>query len=302
MLPEKKLGHKPKGLPNRHSTQLNLIIGTLRTESCVRTLAGSHGDHLMTGEKFTISILGVDIRCLDLDGLVAAFFEAIRSPSDSAAQTFSYANTHVLNMAHQDTAFRDTLNRMDLIYADGIGAVIAGRILNGCRLRKMTGADWIHPLAAAMAEQTLRIFILGGKPGVAEKAAAALLQQYPGLQIAGTADGYFIDQSEAAVIRAVQETRPDALFVGMGSPRQEEWLLAYQAALPVRVVWAVGALFDYLAGEEKRAPRWVLSANLEWLWRLLMNPGGKWQRYLVGNPVFLWRVVRQKFVPGDKHA
>ena len=244
----------------------------------------------MTGENHTIPILGVNVRCLDLDGLIAAFLGAVRS-EPAVPHTFSYANTHVLNLAYENAAFRETLDRMDLIYADGIGAVIAGRLLKGCRLRKMTGADWIHPLSAAMAEHKLRIFILGGNPGVAEKAAAVLAELYPGLQIAGTADGFFQHQSEAEVVRAVKTARPDAVFVGMGTPRQEDWIQAHLAELPVKVLWAVGALFDYLAGEERRAPGWVLSANLEWLWRLLMNPGGKWKRYLLGNPLFIWRVL-----------
>ena len=243
--------------------------------------------------KNHVDILGIPVRCLDLAGLQQTFFSAIDSWEKDPV-TIAYVNTHVLNLAHVDPELHRQMNAMSVIYADGIGPVFAARIMGACRLVKMTGADWIEPLAAAMAERKLRIFILAGMPGVAEKAADRLTRRCPGLEIAGTGDGFFSGKSEAQTLQAIRDARPDALFVGMGTPRQEAWITANQRELPVKVIWAVGALFDYLAEKEKRAPAWARRSGLEWLWRLWMDPSGKWKRYLWGNPLFLWRVFRQR--------
>jgi N-acetylglucosaminyldiphosphoundecaprenol N-acetyl-beta-D-mannosaminyltransferase len=241
-----------------------------------------------------VDILGVEVACLDLDGILACVQSWIET-SDMARQcTINYANAHVLNLAWEDEAFKQLLCEADLVYADGVGAAWAGRWLGGCHLEKLTGADWIDPFCAVAARQGWRIYLLGGKAGVARRAGQVMIERYPILDVIGAADGIFQERAEADVIAEIERLAPQLLFVGMGSPRQERWLVDHPNLAGVRVSWAVGALFDYLAGEERRAPLVLRRLNLEWFWRLLVDIPGKWRRYLVGIPVFVGRVLLQK--------
>lgn len=205
-----------------------------------------------------------------------------------------YANAHSLNLASSDPNFQRLLNQADLVYADGIGVAWAGRWLHHCRLEKLTGADWIDHLCRQAASQGWTIYILAGQPGVAARAAEQLEAAYAGFQVVGVADGYFSDKNQHHVFTEINELHPTILFVGLGSPQQELWLSTYRAGIDAPVCWAVGALFDYIAGIEKRAPVWMNAIGMEWFWRLIQNPAGKWKRYLIGNPRFVARVIHQK--------
>jgi N-acetylglucosaminyldiphosphoundecaprenol N-acetyl-beta-D-mannosaminyltransferase len=240
-----------------------------------------------------VEILGVRVHALDAAGLLgrAVGWAAGREPKQ-----ILYVNAHCLNLACADPEYRAVLNRADLVYTDGISVVWAGRLLDGARMQKITGADWIEALCARAQECGLRLYILAGRPGIARRAAERLQDRWPALQIAGASDGYFEGLDEAAALADIRRARPHILFVGLGSPRQEKWLAAHRHELEVPVCWAVGALFDYVAGMEPRAPRWMSALALEWLWRLQIDPLGKWRRYLIGNPLFVLRLLRQKLM------
>lgn len=209
-------------------------------------------------------------------------------------RTLSYVNAHCLNIASRDREYFQHLRSFDLIYPDGIGAVWAGQWLTGKRLYKMTGADWIFEFCQLAQAQKWRLYILGGKGGVAKTAAQNLQQQFPALIVCGVHDGYFAEDESPKILEEIATLAPDVLFVGLGVPRQEAWISAWKAQLPVKICWAVGALFDYVAGVEPRAPAWMRNWSLEWLWRMWVDPAGKWKRYLLGNPLFMLRVLRQK--------
>ncbi len=232
------------------------------------------------------------VACLDFAGILEQVQEWLPAKE---RRTILYANAHCLNTAWEDLQVRSALNQADLVYADGISVVWASRILDGCRLVKMTGADWIWPFCAWAQEQGVSLYILGGRPGVGARAQKMLLQRYPDLEVLGCADGFFQEKSEVEVIREINRLCPQVLFVGMGTPKQEQWVAARRPALEVPVCWAVGALFDYVAGDERRVPAWLYGLGLEWLWRLWVNPHGKWRRYILGNPRFVWRVLKQRF-------
>lgn len=154
----------------------------------------------------------------------------------------------------------------------------------------MTGADWVHDLCRLAIRDGLSLFLLGGAPGSADEAARVLCGLYPGLRVAGTAPGYAVGTE---VIARINQARPDVLLVGMGTPTQEKWIDAHRGELAVPVVWAVGALFDFVSGRIRRGPRWMTGHGLEWLCRLAVEPKKLWRRYLVGNPLFLWRIIRE---------
>lgn len=238
----------------------------------------------------SVDVLGVNVACVDVDDILGAVQAWGARPE---LRTILYVNAHCLNVACGDGYYREILSCADLVYSDGISVVWAGRLLGGCSLQKITGADWIFSFSESAERAGMSCYILAGKPGVAGKARENLLRRYPGLEITGASDGFFIDKSEAEVLKEIEEARPHVVFVGMGTPRQEKWLFERRAQIQAPVCWAVGALFDYVAGIEPRVPGWMNALALEWLWRLMIDPRGKWRRYVIGNPVFLYRVFRQ---------
>jgi N-acetylglucosaminyldiphosphoundecaprenol N-acetyl-beta-D-mannosaminyltransferase len=237
------------------------------------------------------NILGVRVHCLD----VARLMDIVRGWSgEDILRTIYYAHSKSLNEAYQDETFCRILNSASLTYSDGISAVWAGRYLSGLPYTKMTGADWIYDYARMAAEHGIRTYLLGSRPGIARRGAQILEEKFPGLCIVGTCDGFFQEQDEAQALLDISRTHPQVVFVGMGSPLQERWIAAHRDEIQAPVCWAVGALFDYVAGEEQRVPSWMYRLGLEWFWRFIIDPRGKWKRTLIGNPLFVLRVLRQK--------
>jgi N-acetylglucosaminyldiphosphoundecaprenol N-acetyl-beta-D-mannosaminyltransferase len=210
--------------------------------------------------------------------------------------TVSYANVHTLNVAYQDAEYRGILKSSNLVYCDGGGVVLGARLLGRYLPGRMTGADWIYPLARTCAEENVSLYFLGSKTGVAQMAATRLRALYPDLPVVGTHEGYIASSVEKSlqVIADINRAAPDILLVGMGTPLQEKWIATYRERIQAPVCWAVGALFDFVAGVLPRAPRWMLDHSMEWLFRLMMEPRRLGQRYLLGNPLFLYRILRQR--------
>jgi N-acetylglucosaminyldiphosphoundecaprenol N-acetyl-beta-D-mannosaminyltransferase len=242
-------------------------------------------------------ILGIEVACVSRTELLEQVRDWVSTalPGKGQVRTLSYVNAHCLNILSQDRDYLNHLRSFDLVYPDGIGAVWAGRWLDGRRLYKITGADWIFQFCELAQALGWGVYILGGKPGVAQKAEENLVSKFPTLRVLGARDGYFTASDMDGVIDEIAATRPDVLFVGLGVPLQETWIAQWKLQLPVKICWAVGALFDYVAGVEPRAPAWMRRFGLEWFWRLLVDPSGKWKRYLLGNPTFFAHVARQKF-------
>jgi N-acetylglucosaminyldiphosphoundecaprenol N-acetyl-beta-D-mannosaminyltransferase len=239
------------------------------------------------------NILDVKVACINREQLLLMVDEWA---GQADKKTILYTNAHCLNVASQDVKYRELLNQADLVYADGVSVVWSSRLLGGCSIEKITGADWIDDYCSLAQGRELRTFILAGKSGIAQKAAKNLMVHYPKLHIVGVCDGFFEEggADEAALIAEINRAHPHVVFVGMGVPRQEKWLAAQRTRIEAPVCWAIGALFDYVAGIEPRVPRWLDSIGMEWFWRLLVDPKGKWRRYIIGNPLFVYRVLHQK--------
>ena len=245
----------------------------------------------MTYTLNKVEILGVHVSCAKRENVLQIPLEWASQPHK---RTILYVNAHCLNLTINDPVYRATLNTADLVYSDGISVVWAAKYLGGCKLEKVTGRDWIHDFCELIQKNPLRVYLLGGKPGIAQTARRKLIFQYPGLQIVGTHSGFLDWLNTPDLIAEINQANPHILLVGMGTPRQEMWLAAHREKIEVPVCWAVGALFDYVAGVEPPVPNWLNQLNLEWLWRMLIDPVGKWQRYLIGNPIFLYRILNQK--------
>lgn len=207
------------------------------------------------------------------------------------------ANVHCLNLAYTDPRLRSLLNGAEVVFCDGAGVMLAARLLGRRIPERITYADWAWRLASYAASEGFTLYFLGARPGVAEKAAEKLRERYPDLRVSGIQHGYF-DRSigspeNEAVIEKINAAAPDILLVGFGMPVQERWLMENWDRIDARVALTGGAVFDYISGELRRGPPILTENGFEWLARLLVEPRRLWRRYIVGNPVFLWRVIRQ---------
>jgi N-acetylglucosaminyldiphosphoundecaprenol N-acetyl-beta-D-mannosaminyltransferase len=207
-------------------------------------------------------------------------------------------NVDVLVKLQTDAEFRRIYDDASLVVADGMFLIWAAKFLGMPLKEKVSGSDLFVEFCELAARKGYKIYLLGAMPGVAPKAAAILMKRYAGLNIVGTYSppfGFEEDEAECErIVRMIRDAAPDVLFIGLGSPKQEKWLVRHKHRYGTPVSIGVGISFDYVAGTVKRAPRWMQNAGFEWFWRLLMEPKRLWRRYLVEDLVFFWLVAKQK--------
>ena len=185
----------------------------------------------------------------------------------------AYCVTPNAEMAYEalhDTEFCALLNGADLVLPDGAGVVLGAKILKTPLRQKVAGIEFAQNLLPILEETGAKLYLLGSKPGVAELAAEKMLQKHPDLKICGMQDGYF--QDEDAVVRQVNEAGADVLYVCLGAPKQEKFMQRHQANLKIKLMIGLGGTFDGIAGTVKRAPKWMIKLQLEWLYRLIKQP------------------------------
>jgi N-acetylglucosaminyldiphosphoundecaprenol N-acetyl-beta-D-mannosaminyltransferase len=205
------------------------------------------------------------------------------------------ANASHLVAMRDDPALREAAGVADLVTADGMSLVWAGRFLGHAVPERVAGIDLMENLLRAAPRHGLRVFLLGAKPAVLERMVERCRREHPGLELAGWRDGYFPPSEHEAVVRQIAESGADILFVAMPSPFKDVWCERHRDRFGVKLIMGVGGAFDVLAGAVPRAPRWMQAAGLEWAWRLMLEPRRLWRRYLVGNGRFLWLVLRDRF-------
>jgi N-acetylglucosaminyldiphosphoundecaprenol N-acetyl-beta-D-mannosaminyltransferase len=240
-------------------------------------------------------ILGTQISLCDKSGLLQIIHETL---VNKRRLMILSGNVHSFNLAYENEWLRDFFNQADVVRLDGAGLRLGARLLGISTPPRMTWADFAWDLAKFCAEHQFSLFFLGGRPGVAEKAADKLRIPHPSLNIVGINHGYFDKMTDhlenETVIAQINAVRPDILIVGFGMPLQEKWLHENWERLNVKVALTGGAVFDYISGELQRGPKWMTDNGLEWLARLVLEPRRLWRRYIVGNPLFLWRVFKQR--------
>lgn len=179
-------------------------------------------------------------------------------------------NAEIVQQAKGDREFSDLITGADLVIPDGVGVIYASRILGRPLKGRVPGIEFAQALMEKMAQTGRRLFLLGAKPGVAEKAAVNLSAEHPGLIICGTHDGYF--KEDAPVVEAIREAGADVVFVCLGAPKQEKWAVENGMAAGARLYVGLGGSLDVFAGEVERAPEAWQRAGLEWLYRAIKQP------------------------------
>ena len=205
----------------------------------------------------------------------------------------AFLNAHCVNLASRDALYRGALNAADAILPDGSGIALAARMRGDRLCANLNGTDLIPLLCRRLAAMGRSVFLVGGRPGVAEAAAEALATRCPGLMIAGTQHGYFRQDEEDGVIDAINASGADVVLAAFGVPLQDTWLARVAPRLTANLSFGVGGLFDFLSGRIPRAPQPLRRLGLEWTYRLYQEPRRMWRRYLLGNPVFIARAIRQ---------
>ena len=192
--------------------------------------------------------------------------------------------------------FRNFINTSEVVFCDGFGVLLASK-LRGYNLRpkhRTTCADYLDNLALACERENISLFLLAGKPGVVGKAITNLKATAPNLKVQGH-HGYFkkTGSENDAVIEEINRFKPDILYIGFGMPLQERWIVDNIDNVDARVFLPLGACLDFYTGTVPRAPKWVTDNGLEWLARLMTEPNRLWIRYVIGNPVFFYRVFKE---------
>lgn len=244
------------------------------------------------------ALLGIRMNGSELPQLVARAVRALDEPAE-APFTFACANPHSLVVAQRDAYFRQCLRSCSAVVADGIGVKVAGLLTGRTYGPRITGWDFFHATMRALDARGGKAFFLGSTPEVLERIRQRSARDYPNV-VLGLLSPPFGDWSSGQaeeVLETVRGFSPDVLWVGMTAPRQEKWMHANSLRSQAPVIGAVGAVFDYYAGTVRRAPSWVCSAGLEWLYRLAGEPGRLWKRTLVSAPRFLWLVALDRLLP-----
>lgn len=234
-----------------------------------------------------VNILGVGFDPLTPQAMLDAAWDRVERGAGGYIVT---PNPEIVCACREDADYAAAVNGASLVVPDGIGIIYASRILGTPLPARVPGIELGEQLVSRMAREGKRLYLLGAKPGIAERAAEALREKYPGLVIAGTHDGYF--REEGPVLEALRTAAPDVLFVCTGFPRQEQFMAAHTGEFPHCVMLGLGGSLDIFAGEAKRAPALFIRLGLEWFYRLLREP--KRIGRMMKLPRFLWLALLER--------
>lgn len=239
-------------------------------------------------------VLGVPISTINMPVAIRTILEWVTARN---SQYVCVRDVHGIMRAQEDSALMDIHNGAGLITPDGMPLVWIMQARGYKSTGRVCGADLVAALCHASQELPVRHYFYGGKPGVAERMAAELLQRFPALSVAGTSTPPFRPLSRAEDSEATNEinaTKPDIVWVGLSTPKQEYWMRDHVGRIPGATLIGVGAAFDFYAGDVKRAPRWMHRSGFEWLHRLISEPRRLWRRYLILAPKFIWHMTKIK--------
>ncbi len=216
-----------------------------------------------------VNILGVNVDMVNIDEAASEIMNFLEE--DRFHSVFT-PNSEIIMTAYRDESFADILNRADLLTADGIGVVYASKILKKPISERAAGYDIACEVLKKINGTEHKLYLFGGKPGVAEEAMQKLLKEYEGLKIVGLHNGYFKPEEEEGIVEDINNSGADLLFVCLGAPLQEKWIDRNRDKLKVRAAMGIGGSLDVFAGRVERAPEFFCKTGLEWFYRLCKEP------------------------------
>jgi N-acetylglucosaminyldiphosphoundecaprenol N-acetyl-beta-D-mannosaminyltransferase len=244
------------------------------------------------------NILGYPVSTLSKNQCINEILSWIEN--GSTRKYFVCANPHSLETAAIDPLFSEAIRNADLIVPDGIGIVMASRILGGAIRDRVTGSDIFWELSSRLNKKNgFSFFFLGSTEEDLVKIKERMNEVFPNIKVAGIYSPPFrkeFSEEENLIMReAINRAEPDVLWIGMTAPKQEKWIYNNKSQLNVKFIGAIGAAFDFFTGHKKRSPIFFQRIGLEWLPRFLREPRRMWRRNLVSNPRFLLQIIGQRF-------
>lgn len=240
-----------------------------------------------------IDVLGVGVSAIDIEDAVAQIHDWV---SVRARQYVCIRDVHGVVISQKDSDLIDIHNRAGMVTPDGMPLVWCGRYAGARWIRRVYGPDLMHAVCEESTTNGFRHFLYGAAPGVVEDLARNLRARFPGIEIVGTHSPPYrdlTDEEADEVTTMINEARPDIVWVGLSTPKQERWMARFRSRLEAPVLIGVGAAFDMHAGRVRQAPKWIRQAGFEWLFRVCLEPKRLWRRYLVSIPSFLVRIARR---------
>lgn len=228
-------------------------------------------------------------------------FELFNGPLQeitSSKKLITTLNAHSYNTVKKDPVFREALQASDILLPDGISVVLATRLLQGKKIRKIAGDDIFRYEMQRVHTAGGKCFFLGSSKATLNLIKKRAEKEFPGLEVYSYSPPYkpeFTEEENRVMIDAVNQVEPDVLFVGMTAPKQEKWAFDHFDRLNAGHICCIGAVFDFYAGTVQRAPAWMVNAGMEWFYRLVREPRRMWRRYLVGNTLFVSQILKEKF-------
>lgn len=237
----------------------------------------------------SVRIFGLDVRNTTLVQILSELEEALKMDK---LTTIATPNTEIAMRSKEDSRFAPLINSFDIVLPDGIGLVYAAKI-KGLELKeRVTGYDISIGLLQMGKKSSIKLFLFGGKPGISEMAATNVEKDYPGVSVVGNRNGYFTDDEVPKIIDEINKADADVIFVGLGFPKQEEFISDNKDKLSGKIIIGNGGVIDILAGVNKRAPEIFINLHLEWFYRLLQQPGRIGRQLAI--PKFIYNVLKDK--------
>ncbi|MBP9855311.1 MAG: WecB/TagA/CpsF family glycosyltransferase [Candidatus Omnitrophica bacterium] len=243
-----------------------------------------------------INILGVQVADTDISKTTQFVQQAIK---DQTKAYICFATASTLVDCQNNSAYRDIINNAGMVVPDGIPLVWMGRIKGSHTIQRTCGPDFLPEFCRISQDMGYRHFFFGGVEDTLKQLMANLKTKYPALQIAG----YYSpglrkvgQMEEAKLVDQMNSTKADVLWVGLGSPKQDIWMANHRSLLNIPILFGVGAAFDFLSGQKKRAPNWMKRCGLEWFYRLCSEPQRLWKRYLLGNIKFIYYLIKKELL------
>lgn len=249
-----------------------------------------------------IKILGSPVSAINMEQANAAVIEALTAKQKGYV---CFGGVQLLTEAYEHQDYREVLERAFLVTPDGMPLVWLGRLHGQRHMSRVYGPDLMLRVCGESVTRGFTHFLYGGNPGVADDLKTELESRFPGIRITGTHCPPFRPLNggeEAALIEQVARAKPDIIWVGLGSPKQDRFMRDYLPKLDTTLMFGVGAAFDFHTGRVRQAPAWVQRIGMEWLFRVCCEPRRLAKRYFRNNPLFAWRLLKEVFGKQDPAA